>query len=54
MRLALDELVDGDLRRFRLDRRTELGLRTELDRFEVSSSDDEEELKIRIRAYNQR
>ena len=53
MRLALDELVDGDLRRFRPDRRMGLDLRPErrrLDRLEASSSDDEGVLKIKVRA----
>ena len=48
MRLALDELVDGDLGRFRPDRRTGLDLRLarrKLDRLELSSSDDEGVLK---------
>ena len=54
MRLALDELVDGDLRRFRPDRRTGLDLRPErrrLDRLDGSSSDDEGVLKIKDRPY---
>ena len=52
MRLALDELIDGDLRRFRPDRRTGLDLRPErrrLDRLDVSDSDDEGVLKIKVR-----